>query len=383
LRWAGRASRRAPGEGPKVPSPRHLCAGRVKGDQCCRCARRRELGGAVRSASAGRLSGALRRAAVRATRAPSVHNTQPWRIVLDENSLELHADWDRRLQVLDPRGRQLLLSCGCALFNAQVALAGAGLGSLLTRFPDPGRPTLLARIVLDESVRPDQSLAVLDRAIDIRRTNRRAFTADPVPAEVIAVLLEAARVEGALIHRIERAADRLATARLSQQAEAIERADPAYRAELLAWTSADLHRDDGVLSSTVPRVGAAAGCGIAMRDFDTHASGQLPAHVQSPATVCLLLLGTAEDNPFAWLLAGQALERMLLEIAGRGYAASPFTQLIEVAETNEQLRAELTITMYPHVLLRVGRAPQSPATRRRRLVEVLAVAPEPTPAQAH
>lgn len=333
-------------------------------------------GGDVTSASADRSSSVLRQAAVRATRAPSVHNTQPWQIVLDGNSLELHADWDRQLHVLDPRGRQLLLSCGCALFNARVALAGAGVGSLLTRFPDPTRPDLLARIVLDESVPTDRALAALDPAIDVRRTNRREFTEEPVPAEVVAALGEAARIEDALIHPIERAADRLVTARLSHEAESIENADRGYRAELLAWTSDDLRRDDGVLSSTVPRTGTNAQDQIPLRDFDTHGSGQLPAHAQSPSTVCLLLLGTAEDNPLAWLLAGEALERVLLEIAARGYAASPFTQLIEVAETNAQLRSELGLSMYPHVLLRVGRAPQSPMTRRRRLVEVLTVAAE-------
>jgi hypothetical protein len=56
----------------------------------------------------------LRRAAVRATLTPSVHNTQPWRFVLSGNALEIHADRSRPLRVLDPRGRQMTLSCGCA-----------------------------------------------------------------------------------------------------------------------------------------------------------------------------------------------------------------------------------------------------------------------------
>jgi hypothetical protein len=35
---------------------------------------------------------ALRRAAVRATLAPSVHSTQPWRFVIGRDVLELYAD---------------------------------------------------------------------------------------------------------------------------------------------------------------------------------------------------------------------------------------------------------------------------------------------------
>ena len=68
----------------------------------------------------------LRRAAERAVLAPSVHNTQPWTFVLRRDSLEIHADPSRQLTVLDPRGRQLMISLGCALFHARVAIAASG-----------------------------------------------------------------------------------------------------------------------------------------------------------------------------------------------------------------------------------------------------------------
>jgi hypothetical protein len=50
---------------------------------------------------------ALRRAAIRATLAPSVHNTQPWRLVIKGGELNVFADRSRQLQVLDPTTRQL------------------------------------------------------------------------------------------------------------------------------------------------------------------------------------------------------------------------------------------------------------------------------------
>ena len=84
---------------------------------------------------------ALRRASVRATLAPSVHNTQPWQFVLDGPQLDLYADPSRQLGVVDPYGRELLMSCGCALLNARAALAADGLGIHVARFPDPTDPT--------------------------------------------------------------------------------------------------------------------------------------------------------------------------------------------------------------------------------------------------
>ena len=79
--------------------------------------------------------------------------------------------------------------------------------------------------------------------------------------------------------------------------------------------------------------------------------------------------------PLAWLQAGEALERIWLEVTRAGYAMSLFTQVIEVPGTRQRLRLELGLTMHPHVLLRIGRAPATPASRRRKLVEVLRHAP--------
>lgn len=50
-----------------------------------------------------------RRIVQAATHAPSVSNTQPWRFASFVEGLDLSADETRRLQVLDPRERQLHL----------------------------------------------------------------------------------------------------------------------------------------------------------------------------------------------------------------------------------------------------------------------------------
>jgi hypothetical protein len=325
----------------------------------------------MKSLTEPRLASAVRRAAVRATLAPSIHNTQPWRFLLSGTSLEIHTDWGRRLRVLDPRGRQLLISCGCAVFNARVALAAAGYDATIERWPDPGQPDLVARLTLAEPPAGSLTIAPLDSFIESRHTNRRRFTDDPVPPDLVAALIEIAREEGATLFPIVRDEHRRTIARLSQQADNLENIDPAYRAELRAWTSDDPARLDGVPAAAVPHVDGSAHDDIPLRDFDTRGAGALPTGTHSSAQQCLLLLGTAQDTPAAWSRAGEALEHMLLEITGRGYVASPFTALIEVAPTNAALRDELELVMFPHILLRIGRAPLTPASRRRRLGEML------------
>jgi hypothetical protein len=312
---------------------------------------------------------ALRRAAVRATLAPSVHNTQPWRFVLTEDALQVRADFDRQLHVLDPTGRQLLISCGCAVFNARVSLAATGYRPAAELFPEPGDRDLVARL----TARSDDSmnvLAALDAVVELRRTNRRRFAEDPVPDEVVDSLVAAAEAEDAVLVPIRREADRITAAVLHQRADREQNADPAYRAELRAWTTDDPNRDDGVPALAVPHGGIAQD-DVPIRDFDTHGSGALPTETHSSVDQCLLLLGTAEDTAQSWLRAGQALERILLEVTRHGFVASPLTQAIEMPATRVELRSQLQLAMHPHVILRIGRAPTTPAPRRRRMVDTL------------
>jgi hypothetical protein len=255
------------------------------------------------------------------------------------------------------------------VFNARAALASSGVGTTVERFPDPARPNLVARIRAFAGEPVDHELARLDAAIDSRRTNRRHFIDEPVPEAIVDQLVAAAQIEGAQLVPVVHDEHRSAVARLSQLADNLENADPAYRAELRLWTTDDPGRADGVPAYTVPHEDERAHDDIPLRDFDT--DGTLASTPRSSRHQCLLLLGTNADNPSAWERAGEALERVLLELTRLGYTSSPLTQIIEIPRTRGLLRDELGLTMFPHVLLRVGRAPETPLTRRRRLVEVL------------
>src|SRR5215216_1043681 len=147
----------------------------------------------------------VERAVAFAVRAPSIHNTQPWRWVYRPGVLELYADRSRQLPALDPDGRSLLLSCGGALELARLGLAASGWRTEVDRVPDAGRPDLLARIrpVRRGPVEP----AVVDRAeaAERRHTERRPFRPDPVPAEKIDTLLAAANDRGICAYAVQRA----------------------------------------------------------------------------------------------------------------------------------------------------------------------------------
>lgn len=318
---------------------------------------------------------ALRPIALSARLAPSVHNTQPWTFGIEPGRLTIRADRSRQLRVLDPTGRQLLISCGCALLNARVAAAAAGLQTRVARLPDEHDPDLVARLSIGgpdhHPTANERALAALARLVESRRSNRRRFSRDPVPSAVLHALSAAASAEGARLVPVEHESERDLIADLSTRADDAQFHNPAYRAELRAWTTDDPNRVDGVPAIAVPHVDADSGDEIPIRDFDARGTGALPVETRSTRDQCLVLLVTATDEPSAWVRTGEALERVLLEITAHGFAASPLTQVVEVPAAREALRAGLHLNGYPQLLLRVGKAAPTAGTPRRHLADLL------------
>lgn len=309
---------------------------------------------------------ALEQAADLAVLAPSVHNTQPWRIGMHLDRMDLRVDRSRQLTVLDPQGRAMTQSVGAALLNARVSLAADGWAVDVARFPDPADPDLLA-VVRPVTGSVDRTLAGLGPSAAVRRTNRRRFAPDTVPEDVLRLLITAAAEEDTTLVPVTGEPHRRLVARLTQQADGMQNASPAYRAELRQWTTRAPASGDGVPSTVVPHTDGAAGDDVPVRDFDTHGDGALPARTRSSADQTMVLLATRNDDPQSWLRSGEALQRVLLELTRLEWVAGPLTQAIDVPVTRTQLRAALTWDAHPQMLLRIGRAEATgPVPRRPR-----------------
>jgi hypothetical protein len=102
--------------------------------------------------------------------APSSHNTQPWRFVSGGRELLICADRTRSLPNIDPFDRELIISCGAALFNLRVALAHFLIPVEITTFPYGAEPDVVARIAFPDSGPALKELADLFSAITARAT---------------------------------------------------------------------------------------------------------------------------------------------------------------------------------------------------------------------
>ena len=79
-----------------------------------------------------------------ASRAPSLHNAQPWAFRVTPAEVEVYADWDRRVPIADPWTGSSFIGLGAAVFGVRLALARLGLRSVVQLVREPSRPDLAA-----------------------------------------------------------------------------------------------------------------------------------------------------------------------------------------------------------------------------------------------
>lgn len=300
----------------------------------------------------------------RAVLAPSSHNTQPWLFRVSESIIDLHADRTRALPVNDPEDRELTISCGCALMNLRVAAAGDGLTAQVDLFPAPDEPHWLARasFFAGKSSMPAAEVA-LAGFIERRRTYRMRFAPREVDATTLDKLIEAANSEGAWLRPLLTEEARQQAATLVAKGDVSQWADPNWRRELAAWMH-PRRRGDG-LTVSAP---AAPVIKLAVRAFDMGSGVGAKDRALAEASPLLAVLGTDNDRPRDWLLAGQALERTLLVACKHGLQASYLNQPIQVASLRPQLQ-NLVGGGFPQILLRCGYPVDEITAAPRRAVE--------------
>lgn len=311
-----------------------------------------------------------------AIRAPSVHNSQPWRFRVADDSIELLADPARRLPVADPDDRELRLACGAALFNLRLALLSVGLQPKVNIRPSTN-PDCIATIRSGGPATMLADEAALFRAVNHRRTNRKPFLEQPVAIRERHLLVKAAETEHSRLRVISDAYQQADLHRLLLLAHQEQLSDPRWVQEFDSWLMRSPSDPDGItLAASGPRPELQDTW--VLRDFSKgHANVRLPGK-DFESEPLIAILTTYVDDPFAQVQAGQALERVLLTATTLGLSASFLSQVIEVSGIRSQLQL-LVAGSHPQAAVRIGYGPPVPATLRRPVEDcVIDVRPDHT-----
>jgi hypothetical protein len=280
-----------------------------------------------------------------ATAAPSLHDGRPWRFRLDPETLTLEMRTAAGRRYADAPGRAPHLSAGAALFHLRVAVAHFGFEPVVRLLPLPQDPGLLAtvRLTVRSAAGPDPYPGLYD-VLWRRHGGRRAVSPHRPPQGVMAVLREAARVEGAEL-ALPGAQEAARLLRLSADAElgchtgtgkCVAGPPVRLRSRLTDLTDLDV---------------TGAGPGTLTR-----------AAVSGPL---LAVLATGHDHRADWLRAGQALAYVLLTATVHGLRASLLHPAPDGTASYRPQDGGDPRARHVQVLLRLGYGPEGPTGPRR------------------
>ena len=304
-------------------------------------------------------------------RAPSVHNTQPWyfRIVAedridicarfgDRGDAEFTMNGNARLPVSPALRRELIISCGAALYNLRLAIRVTGHDLAAWLLPGDSVAQVLAsvEIVTGRTKRPTATEQELYEAIPRRHTNRWPYdNRHPVPPPILVAMQNAAATEGGHLRVLGRRQVRT-WLRAAHDADREQRDDRGCQPDLAQSANGG---DSGVPAAAFGPPGTFGGGHHLrrrlgrrrgyppIRDFrprtdpgteeadqaegpgghDDRGKAQAPRFERRPQ---LLVLSTDGDRPLDWLRAGQALQHALLTATRYGVSASFLTQPLEL-----------------------------------------------------
>ena len=307
----------------------------------------------------------------KAVKAPSGHNTQPWRFRQKKSTVEIHPDFNRRLPVVDPHDRELFVSLGCAAENLCLAAQTKGYKSAVS-VGDKG--VITVSLVEEAGVKPSP----LFNQIDVRQTNRSVYNGEEIALDALKRLQAIRSEDGVSVHYY---------ARQTKQFNDIEQyvlrgnthqmQNEAFKAELKSWMRFNKKHQDQTLDGlsyavfgapNVPRWMAEPIMSMAI-----NAKTQNKADREKIASAShLVLFTTRENSRREWVSLGRTLQRFLLTTTELGIVHAYLNQPNEEVE----IALEMTRTLglageYPTILLRIGYGRQQAYSKRRAVKDVI------------
>nr|WP_134206959.1 NAD(P)H nitroreductase [Mycobacteroides salmoniphilum] len=284
-----------------------------------------------------------------ACRAPSVHNSQPWRWVMDEE-LKLFLDVNRVLRA-DPSQREALISCGAVLDHFRVAAAAFGWLVRPEYFPNPNDHTHVATMNFTKMQYVTDAHRDRLHALERRYTDRLPFL-PPRRWAVTEQLLRQAVSDRAFLDVLADGA-RPRVVEAAQLSEGLRQYDSEYKSEIDWWT-APFKLSEGIPDGSLPSEEEGNRVDIG-RDFPFARHRERRAAVpQDRAT--LVVLSTGDDSAQDYVKCGEALSALLIEATVAGSATCTLTHVTELV-ASRQIIEGITDRDYPQAVVRIGTTP--------------------------
>jgi len=305
--------------------------------------------------------------------APSGHNSQPWKFLINKNILEIWPDYRRRREAVDPDDRELFISLGGASSNIEVAANYFGMIFDKEYVVEEKADRIFIRYTFKEGKKQSQDKEMF-WAIPKRLTNRGDYEEKPIPKEELKKIAKEFGDEttGLVVITEKNVKNKLGE--LIYKSDRVWFKSKELVEELESWLRDDVEiSKDGLPTGVLNLYKVAVNLKYFLakdsEEVIKKASKDKELAIKSGA---LVVVTSKMDGVEHWMKTGEMYQKMLLRLTQMGVAQAYFNAVIELKTQRKNLATLLRIKGKPQMMLRLGYS-QTKATHspRRSVEEVL------------
>lgn len=309
-----------------------------------------------------------------AIKAPSGHNTQPWKFENIQDGVIIHPDFTRALPIVDGDNHALYISLGCALENLIIAASQKGYDCEI-EYPtnsDNGITVKLKANVTDKLIGNE-----LFDFIPIRQVTRSKYSDINVNETELDILRTSFNFEGVSIILLNGKVNFESVIPLIIEGNNLQFQNKKFVNELTGWFRYSKHeaenKKDGLWTAAMglPNMGKFIG-NFVMKNFVTAKSEakRLNDILQNTAGIAIFV---CEKNDIAsWINVGRAFQRFGLTATKLGISHAHLNMPCEEIVVRHKLAKALRIeNKHPLLLIRFGYAGKMPYSYRRNIKDVI------------
>lgn len=305
-----------------------------------------------------------------ATKAPSGHNTQPWRFSFAESTISIKPNLEVALPVVDGGNRELYISLGCAMENLLIVAPHFGYTAHIVRYD-----------AVEITVELRKSDAVIEDSlfnqIERRQTNRSVYSGRKIANNQLEVLQSIRHEDNIHVYFSEIGSPLADTiTQYIAKGNEIQMSDGAFREELLSWMRFNAKqvqtRRDGLIYKVFNNPPLPGVIARPIVKLFLNPTTQNKSDLKKIASSSHVVLFTTKHNTVEeWIELGRLLQRFLLTAAQLGIASAFSNQPCEVASLATELQNKPELKgEYPTLILRIGYTHPMPFSPRKKLDEV-------------
>lgn len=310
-----------------------------------------------------------------AIKAPSGHNTQPWKFKVDGNTIEITPDFSRRLPIVDPDDHALFISLGCALENLLIAANNFGWDSKISLYLDLAKEEKIS-VELAKGKNLNQN--GLFKYIPIRQSTRNGYDGKSISKEDWVKIKDAAQEEDVEVIIFKDQEEMKTITPFVKEAAILQFQNQAFVDELMHWirfnNSKAEKTGDGLSGKVTGNPSVPDWLGKIFMGLSISPEKEAKKYEELILNSSGLMLFIAKRNDKkAWINLGRSFERAVLMSTSLGINHAHMNMPCEEEAVREKLISHLKLekNMTPLMLIRFGYSDKMPYSYRRPLEEVL------------